>query len=133
MATRRTHAFDPWTLRGKPVFHATGREFGLPLALMRAVGVFELAFAAGLITAGALSTPRRVIGAAQSWKVAKELQKLGIEAMATDAWLARTKEPFLDANTVFARDTAAEIDAFLQNIVAGGDGAAHLVGFAFVV
>ncbi|MGX4806880.1 MobF family relaxase [Bradyrhizobium guangdongense] len=48
----------------------------------------------------------RVIGTSQSWKVAKELQKLGIEAMATDAWLARTKEPFLDANTVLVVDEA---------------------------
>lgn len=50
--------------------------------------------------------PRRVIGTSQSWKVAKELQALGIEAMATDAWLARTKEPFLDANTVLVVDEA---------------------------
>ncbi len=49
---------------------------------------------------------RRVIGTSQSWKVARELQKLGIEAMATDAWLARTKEPFLDANTVLVVDEA---------------------------
>lgn len=49
---------------------------------------------------------RRIIGTSQSWKVAKELQKLGIEAMATDAWLARTKEPFLDANTVLVVDEA---------------------------
>jgi ATP-dependent exoDNAse (exonuclease V) alpha subunit len=49
---------------------------------------------------------RRVIGTSQSWKVAKELQRLGIEAMATDAWLARTKEPFLDANTVLVVDEA---------------------------
>lgn len=50
--------------------------------------------------------PRRIIGTSQSWKVAKELQMLGIEAMATDAWLARTKEPFLDANTVLVVDEA---------------------------
>ncbi|OYU86689.1 MAG: hypothetical protein CFE29_28450 [Bradyrhizobiaceae bacterium PARB1] len=53
-----------------------------------------------------LTTARRVIGTSQSWKVARELQKLGIEAMATDAWLARTKEPFLDANTVLVVDEA---------------------------
>lgn len=57
----------------------------------------------GLPFAGAA---RRVIGTSQSWKVARELQKLGIEAMATDAWLARTKEPFLDANTVLVVDEA---------------------------
>jgi len=50
--------------------------------------------------------PRRIIGTSQSWKVAKELQALGIEAMATDAWLARTEEPFLDANTVLVVDEA---------------------------
>ncbi|WP_375791109.1 MobF family relaxase [Bradyrhizobium sp. vgs-9] len=55
---------------------------------------------------GAGARPRRIIGASQSWKVAKELQTLGIEAMATDAWLARTKEPFLDANTVLVVDEA---------------------------
>lgn len=49
---------------------------------------------------------RRIVGTSQSWKVAKELQTLGIEAMATDAWLARTKEPFLDANTVLVVDEA---------------------------
>lgn len=49
---------------------------------------------------------RRVIGTSQSWKVARELQTLGIEAMATDAWLARTKEPFLDSNTVLVLDEA---------------------------
>lgn len=64
------------------------------------------AYSAPAETAGALSTPRRVIGAAQSWKVAKELQKLGIEAMATDAWLSRMKQPFLDANTVLVVDEA---------------------------
>ncbi|MFH0301110.1 AAA family ATPase [Bradyrhizobium sp. 31Argb] len=53
-----------------------------------------------------LAGPLRVIGTSQSWKVAKELQRLGIEAMATDAWLARTKEPFLDANTVLVVDEA---------------------------
>lgn len=55
---------------------------------------------------GSQSTGRRIIGTSQSWKVAKELQTLGIEAMATDAWLARTKEPFLDANTVLVVDEA---------------------------
>lgn len=52
------------------------------------------------------STGTRIIGTSQSWKVAKELQSLGIEAMATDAWLARTKAPFLDANTVLVVDEA---------------------------
>ncbi len=52
------------------------------------------------------STEWRIIGTSQSWKVARELQTLGIEAMATDAWLARTKEPFLDANTVLVVDEA---------------------------
>lgn len=56
--------------------------------------------------AGMQSPGRRIIGTSQSWKVAKELQTLGIEAMATDAWLARTKEPFLDANTVLVVDEA---------------------------
>ena len=55
---------------------------------------------------GSQATGRRIIGTSQSWKVAKELQTLGIEAMATDAWLARTKEPFLDANTVLVVDEA---------------------------
>ncbi|MEW6151594.1 MAG: MobF family relaxase [Pseudomonadota bacterium] len=55
---------------------------------------------------GTQSPRRRIIGTSQSWKVAKELQRLGIEAMATDAWLARTKEPFLDANTVLVVDEA---------------------------
>jgi conjugative relaxase-like TrwC/TraI family protein len=50
--------------------------------------------------------PRRIIGASQSWKIAREMQSLGIEAMATDAWLARTKQPFLDANTVLVVDEA---------------------------
>lgn len=59
--------------------------------------------ATGLPFAGPV---RRVIGTSQSWKVARELKKLGIEAMATDAWLARTKEPFLDANTVLVVDEA---------------------------
>lgn len=57
-------------------------------------------------TAGGQELRRRVIGTSQSWKVAKELQKLGIEAMATDAWLARSKEQFLDSNTVLVVDEA---------------------------
>jgi conjugative relaxase-like TrwC/TraI family protein len=64
------------------------------------------AYSAPSDISGAASMPRRVIGAAQSWKIAKELQKLGIEALATDAWLARTSEPFLDANTVLVVDEA---------------------------
>ncbi|MGY3602769.1 MobF family relaxase [Bradyrhizobium sp. Lot11] len=55
---------------------------------------------------GMQATRRRIIGTSQSWKVAKELQKLGIQAMATDAWLARTKEQFLDADTVLVVDEA---------------------------
>lgn len=62
--------------------------------------------AAYSVDANGLPTGRRIIGTSQSWKVAKELQTLGIEAMATDAWLARTKEPFLDANTVLVVDEA---------------------------
>jgi ATP-dependent exoDNAse (exonuclease V) alpha subunit len=48
----------------------------------------------------------RIIGSATAWKIARELQTLGIEAKATDAWLARTKEPFLDSNTVLVVDEA---------------------------
>ncbi|WP_398473162.1 MobF family relaxase [Tardiphaga sp.] len=58
------------------------------------------------VAGGLGMTARRVIATSQSWKVAKELQKLGIEAMATDAWLARTAKPFLDANTVLVVDEA---------------------------
>lgn len=64
------------------------------------------AYSGQAATAGGQELRRRVIGTSQSWKVAKELQKLGIEAMATDAWLARTKEPFLDSNTVLVVDEA---------------------------
>jgi hypothetical protein len=52
------------------------------------------------------SQPLRVIGSATAWKIARELQTLGIEAMATDAWLARTTQPFLDSNTVLVVDEA---------------------------
>jgi conjugative relaxase-like TrwC/TraI family protein len=70
-----------------------------------AIAVIEGAAGSGKTTTlaaivAAYCTKKRIIGTSQSWKVAKELQTLGIEAMATDAWLARTKEPFLDANTV---------------------------------
>ena len=64
------------------------------------------AYSGETVASGSQSTGRRIIGTSQSWKVAKELQTLGIEAMATDAWLARTKEPFLDANTVLVVDEA---------------------------
>ncbi|WP_420967123.1 MobF family relaxase [Bradyrhizobium sp. B120] len=64
------------------------------------------AYSDPVASAGMQATNRRIIGTSQSWKVAKELQKLGIEAMATDAWLACTKEPFLDANTVLVVDEA---------------------------
>lgn len=55
---------------------------------------------------GSQSKRWRVIGSATAWKIARELQTLGIEAMATDAWLARKKEPFLDGNTVLVVDEA---------------------------
>lgn len=55
---------------------------------------------------GTRSKRWRVIGSATAWKIARELQTLGIEAKATDAWLAQTKLPFLDANTVLVVDEA---------------------------
>ena len=64
------------------------------------------AYSGQTAASGSQSTGWRIIGTSQSWKVAKELQTLGIEAMATDAWLARTKGPFLDANTVLVVDEA---------------------------
>lgn len=47
----------------------------------------------------------RIIGSATAWKIARELQTLGIEAMATDAWLAQTSG-FLDSSTVLVVDEA---------------------------
>lgn len=64
------------------------------------------AYSGSANTSGTQAAARRIIGTAQSWKVAKELQTLGIKAMATDAWLARTKAPFLDANTVLVVEEA---------------------------
>lgn len=64
------------------------------------------AYAGGADALGSQSKHWRVIGSATAWKIAQDLRALGIEAMATDAWLARTKQPFLDANTVLVVDEA---------------------------
>lgn len=61
--------------------------------------------------AGAHLKRWRVIGSATAWKIARELQTLGIEAKATDAWLAQTTLPFLDANTVLVVDEAGLLSA----------------------
>mgnify|MGYP003704701163 CR=1 FL=1 len=44
----------------------------------------------------------------------------------------RDEIDLLDADTVFAGHTAAEVEAALENVVTGRDGAADLVGVAFV-
>lgn len=67
----------------------------------------------------------RVIGSATAWKIARELQTLGIEAMATDAWLARTALPFLDSRTVLVVDEAGllssrQMHAILSKAVEAG-------------
>lgn len=66
----------------------------------------------------------RVIGSATAWKIARELQTLGIEAMATDAWLARSNG-FLDSSTVLVVDEAGllssrQMHAILSKAAAAG-------------
>jgi conjugative relaxase-like TrwC/TraI family protein len=80
---------------------------------------------AGGLPSNLAGPARRVIGASQSWKVARELQTLGIEAMATDAWLARTKEPFLDANTVLVVDEAGLLSSRQMLAIAKKAAEAH--------
>jgi conjugative relaxase-like TrwC/TraI family protein len=58
------------------------------------------------VVAAHIDAGRRVIGSAAAWKIALELQTLGIESRATDSWLARTSEAFLDNNTVLVVDEA---------------------------
>ncbi|MDB6148295.1 MAG: hypothetical protein JWO45_1959, partial [Spartobacteria bacterium] len=50
----------------------------------------------------------RVRGTATAWKIATQLSELGIEAKATDAWLAQARHGgnFLDRNTVLLVDEA---------------------------
>jgi conjugative relaxase-like TrwC/TraI family protein len=50
----------------------------------------------------------RVRGTATAWKIATQLSELGIEAKATDAWLAQARHggDFLDRNTVLVVDEA---------------------------
>ncbi|MBI2715691.1 MAG: relaxase domain-containing protein [Rhizobiales bacterium] len=50
----------------------------------------------------------RVRGTATAWKIATQLHELGIEAKATDAWLAQARHggDFLDQNTVLVVDEA---------------------------
>jgi conjugative relaxase-like TrwC/TraI family protein len=55
----------------------------------------------------------RVRGTATAWKIATQLSELGIEAKATDAWLAQARHggDFLDRNTVLVVDEAGLLSA----------------------
>jgi conjugative relaxase-like TrwC/TraI family protein len=55
----------------------------------------------------------RVRGTATAWKIANQLSALGIEAKATDAWLAQARHggEFLDRNTVLIVDEAGLLSA----------------------
>ncbi|UQR65055.1 relaxase domain-containing protein [Bradyrhizobium sp. C-145] len=103
LSAEQTHAAQMATTSAAIVVIEGAAGSGKSTTLAAIVAAYSGRGSGGLSPIGAA---RRVIGTSQSWKVAKELQKLGIEAMATDAWLARTKEPFLDANTVLVVDEA---------------------------
>ena len=103
LSAEQTHAAQMATSSAAIAVIEGAAGSGKSTTLAAIVAAYARDNGTGLPFAGAA---RRVIGTSQSWKVARELQKLGIEAMATDAWLARTKEPFLDANTVLVVDEA---------------------------
>lgn len=103
LSAEQTHAAQMATSSAAIAVIEGAAGSGKSTTLAAIVAAYSQDKATGLPFAG---VARRVIGTSQSWKVARELQKLGIEAMATDAWLARTKEPFLDANTVLVVDEA---------------------------
>ncbi|MBR0818891.1 MobF family relaxase [Bradyrhizobium liaoningense] len=105
LSAEQTHAAQMATSSAAIAVIEGAAGSGKSTTLATIVAAYSQGNAAGF--ASNLAGPAwRIIGTSQSWKVAKELQKLGIEAMATDAWLARTKEPFLDANTVLVVDEA---------------------------
>ncbi|MBI2802883.1 MAG: relaxase domain-containing protein [Gammaproteobacteria bacterium] len=60
------------------------------------------------VVAAYRDTGMRVRGTATAWKIATQLSELGIEAKATDAWLAQARHggDFLDRNTVLVVDEA---------------------------
>ena len=71
------------------------------------------------VVAAHIGAGRRVIGSATAWKIALELQALGIELRATDSWLARTSKPFLDSNTVLIVDEAGLLSSRQMHAIVG--------------
>ncbi|MBN9041756.1 MAG: relaxase domain-containing protein [Rhizobiales bacterium] len=71
------------------------------------------------VVAAHMHAGRRVIGSATAWKIALELQVLGIESRATDSWLAQTSKPFLDDNTVLIVDEAGLLSSRQMHAIIG--------------
>lgn len=81
----------------------------------------------GPIVEGYQRAGARVIGTAQAWRIAHQLGELGIEARATDSWIASAKAGghFLDRNTVLLIDEAGllssrQMHAVLSEVVRTG-------------